>query len=88
MYKRQVQVAKTFGGVEHRTEFVRELHGVKYYTDSIATSPTRVIAGLKAFGTRCIIIAGGYDKHIPMEPLGPFINQYVKTLILTGDTSE
>ncbi len=83
-----VQVAKTFGGVEHRTEFVRELHGVKYYNDSIATSPTRVIAGLKAFGTRCIIIAGGYDKHIPMEPLGPFINQYVKTLILTGDTSE
>ncbi|MBR4282262.1 MAG: UDP-N-acetylmuramoyl-L-alanine--D-glutamate ligase, partial [Clostridia bacterium] len=61
-------VAQTFGGVEHRIEFVRELDGVKWYNDSIATSPTRAIAGLLAFDKRLIIIAGGYDKHIPFEP--------------------
>ena len=60
-----VKVAKTFGGVEHRIEFVRELDGVKWYNDSIATSPTRAIAGLNSFDKKLIIIAGGYDKHIP-----------------------
>ena len=57
-----VEVAKTFGGVEHRIEFVRELNGVKWYNDSIATSPTRVLAGLRSFIQRLIVIAGGYDK--------------------------
>ena len=59
------QVAATFNGVEHRVEFVRELHGVKYYNDSIASSPTRTIAGLNSFQQKVILIAGGYDKHIP-----------------------
>lgn len=58
-----VEVAKTFGGVEHRIEFVRELDGVKWYNDSIATSPTRVLAGLRSFNQRLIVIAGGYDKN-------------------------
>lgn len=60
-----IKVAREFGGVEHRIEFVRELDGVKYYNDSIATSPTRTIAGLRSFHQKMIIIAGGYDKHIP-----------------------
>lgn len=83
-----VQVAKTFGGVAHRAEFVREFHGVKYYNDSIASSPTRTALGtLSLYKEKIIIIAGGYDKHIPYEPLGPVINQKVKTLILLGDTA-
>jgi UDP-N-acetylmuramoylalanine--D-glutamate ligase len=82
------EVAKTFGGVEHRIEFVREIDGVKYYNDSIATSPTRVIAGLKAFGKRIIIIAGGYDKKIPYEPLGEPVNEYVKCLVTLGATAD
>ena len=82
------KVAREFGGVEHRIEFVRELDGVKYYNDSIATSPTRTIAGLKAFGKKIIVIAGGYDKKIPYEPLGPYINEFVHTLILMGATAK
>jgi UDP-N-acetylmuramoylalanine--D-glutamate ligase len=82
------EVAKNFNGVEHRIEFVREIGGVKYYNDSIATSPTRVIAGLKAFNRKIIIIAGGYDKKIPYEPLGEPVNKYVKCLVTLGSTAE
>ena len=70
-----VSVAKSFGGVAHRAEFVREYKGVKYYNDSIASSPTRTALGtLSLYDEKIIIIAGGYDKHIPYEPLGPVIN--------------
>lgn len=83
-----VAVAKTFGGVEHRAEFVREFEGVKYYNDSIASSPTRTALGtLSLYDRKICIIAGGYDKHIPYEPLGPVINKKVKLLILLGDTA-
>ena len=83
-----VDVAKNFGGVAHRAEFVREYKGVKYYNDSIASSPTRTALGtLSLYDEKIVIIAGGYDKHIPYEPLGPVINNKVKTLILLGDTA-
>ena len=82
------KVAKEFLGVEHRIEFVRELDGVKYYNDSIASSPTRTIAGLKAFDQQIILIAGGYDKHIPFEPMAPYITEKVKSLILCGPTAD
>lgn len=83
-----VQTAKTFGGVEHRIEFIRELDGVKWYNDSIATSPTRVLAGLNSFDQRLIVIAGGYDKKIPFEPMADTVNEKVKILILMGVTAE
>lgn len=79
-------VAENFAGVEHRCEFVREIEGVKYFNDSIASSPTRTLAGLKAFNTKVILIAGGYDKKIPFEPLADEGYPYIKTLILTGNT--
>lgn len=82
-----IEVARTFGGVEHRIELVREKNGVRYYNDSIASSPTRTIAGLRSFDQKLILIAGGYDKHVPFEPLGPEIVEHVKTLILTGATA-
>ena len=82
------KVAQEFGGVEHRIEFVREVDGVKYYNDSIASSPTRTIAGLKAFDQKVILLAGGYDKHIPFEPMMPYIVEKVKTLYLCGDTAD
>ena len=82
------KVAKEFGGVEHRIEFVRELHGVRWYNDSIATSPTRAIAGLNSFDQKQIIIAGGYDKHIPFDPFAEKAIEKIKVLILTGDTSD
>lgn len=80
--------AREFGGVEHRIELVRTLHGVRYYNDSIASSPTRCIAGLRAFDQQVILIAGGYDKHIPFDVLGPEIVEHVKLLILCGHTAE
>lgn len=79
--------AAKFSGVEHRIELVRTLNGVRYYNDSIASSPTRTMAGLKCFPEKVILIAGGYDKHIPFDDLGPAITASVKRLILTGDTS-
>ena len=79
-------VAKTFGGVEHRIELVRIKDGVRYYNDSIASSPTRTIAGLRSFPEKVILIAGGYDKHIPYDPLGPEICAHVKKLFLNGAT--
>ncbi len=82
------KIAREFAGVEHRIEFVREVNGVKYYNDSIASSPTRTIAGLKAFRQKVILIAGGYDKHIPFEPLAPYVVEKVKTLYLCGLTAD
>jgi UDP-N-acetylmuramoylalanine--D-glutamate ligase len=82
------KVAENFAGVEHRCELVRELDGVKYYNDSIASSPTRTLAGLKAFDEKVIVIAGGYDKHIPFEPLAYEGYPYIKELILIGATKE
>ena len=80
------QVAKNFGGVEHRIELVRIKDGVRFYNDSIASSPSRTIAGLRSFPEKVILIAGGYDKHIPYDVLGPEICAHVKTLILGGVT--
>jgi UDP-N-acetylmuramoylalanine--D-glutamate ligase len=82
------RVAKAFGGVEHRLELVREHRGIKWYNDSIATSPTRAIAGLRSFaGEKVILIAGGYDKNLSYEPIGAEIVRHVKKLILTGPTA-
>ncbi|MCL2568302.1 MAG: UDP-N-acetylmuramoyl-L-alanine--D-glutamate ligase [Oscillospiraceae bacterium] len=82
------KVASEFGGVEHRIEFVRDLNGVAYYNDSIASSPTRTIAGLQSFDQKVILIAGGYDKQIPFDTLGEEINLRVKHLVLSGHTAE
>ncbi|MBS5166358.1 MAG: UDP-N-acetylmuramoyl-L-alanine--D-glutamate ligase [Butyricicoccus pullicaecorum] len=81
------EVAKTFAGVEHRIELVRKVNGVSYYNDSIASSPTRTIAGLDSFDQKLILIAGGYDKHLSYEVLGKPICDHVKTLLLTGATA-
>lgn len=74
--------------MEHRIELVREKDGVKWYNDSIASSPTRTIAGLRSFSQKVILIAGGYDKKIPYAPLGPVVAEKVKALILMGKTAD
>ena len=82
------QVAKTFGGVEHRIELVRVKDGVRFYNDSIASSPSRTIAGLRSFPEKVLLIAGGYDKHIPYDVLGPEICKHVKTVFVNGATGK
>lgn len=79
--------AREFGGVEHRIELVRTYRGVRYYNDSIASSPSRTTAGLRSFPEKVILIAGGYDKHIPFDALGGEIVEHVKLLVLCGATA-
>ena len=86
--KSALHVAQTFGGVPHRIEFVRELDGVKYYNDSIATTPARSKAGLSSFAQKLIVIAGGYDKNIPFDEFGAIINEKAKALVLIGNTAD
>ena len=81
------RVATEFGGVEHRIELVRELDGVKYYNSSIDSSPTRTTAALNSFPGRVIVICGGYDKHIPFEPLAKPLCEKAKAVVLTGATA-
>ena len=83
-----LKTARTFKGVAHRIEFVRELRGVRYYNDSIASSPSRTIAGLRSFDRKVILIAGGKDKGVAFDTLGVEITSRVKKLILTGLTAE
>lgn len=82
------KVARTFKGVKHRIELIREKNGIKWYNDSIATSPTRTIAGLKCFDGNIILIAGGYDKNFNYGCLAPELLKKVKTLILMGNTAK
>lgn len=82
------KVATTFAGVEHRIEFVKEVGGVRYYNSSIASSPSRTLADVKVFGKPIILIAGGYDKKIPFDPLAEEGYPYIKKLVLLGATKD
>lgn len=83
----QIAALKEFKGVKHRLEFVREINGVKWYNDSIGTSPTRTIAGLNSFTERIVLIAGGYDKNLDYAPMAKPILEKVSTVILLGKTA-
>ncbi len=82
-----VQAIKEFKGVEHRLEFVREKNNVKWYNDSIGTSPASTIAGLSAFDENIILLAGGSDKGLDYKEVGKVVANKVQTLILTGPTA-
>ena len=84
----QAQAVSKFSGVKHRIEFVKEIDGVKWYNDSIASSPTRTIAGLNSFDENIVLIAGGYDKHLDYVPLAKPIIDNAESLILLGETSD
>lgn len=84
----QIKAITNFKGVKHRLEFVKEINGVKWYNDSIGTSPTRTIAGLKSFKEKIVLIAGGYDKHLDYKPIAKPIIDNVSVLILMGQTAK
>ena len=86
--KQAVDAIKEFNAVEHRLEFVRELNGVKWYNDSASSSPSRTIAGLNAYDEELILIAGGYDKNLDYSPIGKYIVEKVKGLVLIGATAQ
>ncbi|GHU93797.1 UDP-N-acetylmuramoylalanine--D-glutamate ligase [Clostridia bacterium] len=81
------EVARTFNGVEHRMEFVTAIDGVSYYNDSIASSPTRTIAGLKTFDSKVILILGGKPK-VPFDPLTEIVGDYAKLALTVGQASD
>ncbi len=80
------KVAGSFKGVEHRNELVRELKGIRFYNDSIGSSPTRTMASMKSFNQKLILITGGYDKNIPYDGMGELLAEQVKCLVLIGQT--
>lgn len=84
----QIRAVSNFAGVNHRLEFVKEINGANWYNDSIASSPTRTIAGLNSFDENIVLIAGGYDKHLDYNPLAMPVIKKVNNLILLGQTSE
>lgn len=84
----QKQAIMEFTGVEHRLEFVREIDNVKWYNDSIASSPNRTIAGLNSYNEKIVLIAGGRDKHLDYDPIAKPIIEHVDTLIVMGETAE
>lgn len=83
-------VARNFNGVAHRLELIRVKDGVKYINDSIASSPTRTVAGLRAFKPTdsLVLIMGGHDKHVPFDELADEVNQRCKAVFLCGETAE
>ena len=85
---KSIDTIKQFSGVEHRLEFVREINNVKWYNDSVSSSPTRTIAGLNSYEEDIVLIAGGYDKNLDYTPLAKPILEHVTKLILFGKTKE
>jgi UDP-N-acetylmuramoylalanine--D-glutamate ligase len=77
-----------FAGVPHRLELVGERDGVRFINDSIATAPERSIAALRAFDEPIVLIAGGRDKHLPMEEWARLIVRRVKHVVLLGEMSD
>ena len=84
-----VRTAEEFEGVQHRIEFVREINGMRFYNDSIASTPTRTINGtLSVFDGNITLIAGGYDKKLTFTELAAKINDKVSVFVLLGNTSQ
>ncbi len=83
-----IETVKNFKGVPHRLELVRRVNGVRWYNDSIGTSPTRTIAGLNAFQEEIILICGGYDKNLDYTPIGRPILNKTKAVITLGQTAD
>ncbi|CCY72018.1 uDP-N-acetylmuramoylalanine--D-glutamate ligase [Clostridium sp. CAG:921] len=81
-----VKTLKSFNGVEHRLEYVDTVFGVKYYNDSISTTPGKAMAALTSFDKKIILIAGGSDKNLDYTSLGDKIINSAKVLILLGAT--
>jgi UDP-N-acetylmuramoylalanine--D-glutamate ligase len=82
------QAIREFKGVAHRLQLIREVNGVKYYDDSIATAPERLMAALNAYNEPIVLLAGGRDKHLPWEDAARLIVERVRELIVFGEMAE
>ena len=82
------RAATSFEGVEHRLELVREYRGVRWYNDSIATTPERAVAALRSFQEPIVLLAGGRDKKLPWEEMAALTWRRVRHLILFGECAD
>ena len=79
--------AEEFRGVSHRLELVRELHGVRWYNDSIATAPERTMAAIRSFDEPIVLLLGGRDKNLPWEDLADLVHQRVEHVVIFGEAA-
>ena len=83
-----LEAVENFHGVAHRLELVRELRGVRWYNDSIATAPERSLAAIRAFDEPIVLLLGGRDKNLPWEDLIRVVNERVDHVVLFGEAAE
>jgi UDP-N-acetylmuramoylalanine--D-glutamate ligase len=83
-----LETVEEFRGVPHRLELVRELHGVHWYNNTIATAPERTIAAIRAFDEPIVLLLGGRDKNLPWEELMQLVNERVDHVVLFGEAAE
>ena len=83
-----IEAVEEFRGVPHRLEFVRELNGVRWYNDSIATAPERSMADIHAFDEPIVLMLGGRDKDLPWDEIAKLIHQRVDHLVVFGEAAE
>ncbi len=83
-----LEAAEEFRGVEHRLELVRELRGVRWYNDSIATAPERSMAAIRSFDEPIVLLLGGRDKNLPWEDIADLVHQRVDHVVLFGEAAE
>jgi UDP-N-acetylmuramoylalanine--D-glutamate ligase len=83
-----LEAIDSFHGVPHRLELVRELHGVKWYNDSIATAPERTMAAIRSFDEPIVLMLGGKDKDLPWEDLAALVRERVDHVVVFGQAAE
>jgi UDP-N-acetylmuramoylalanine--D-glutamate ligase len=83
-----LEAVEEFRGVPHRLEFVRELHGVRWYNDSMASAPERSMAAIRAFDEPIVLMLGGRDKDLPWEDLMVLANERVDHIVLFGEAAD
>ena len=84
-----IQLAiETFDGIPHRLELVRELNGVRWYNDSIATTPERTIAAINSFEEPIVLLLGGRDKNLPWDKLAQLIRKRVSRVVIFGEAGD
>ncbi len=83
-----LEAVENFRGVPHRLELVRELHGVKWYNDSIATAPERTMAAIRSFDEPIVLMLGGKDKDLPWDDLAALVRERVDHVVVFGQAAE
>jgi UDP-N-acetylmuramoylalanine--D-glutamate ligase len=82
-----LEAIEDFHGVPHRLELVRELHGVEWYNDSIATAPERTMAAIRSFDEPIVLMLGGKDKDLPWEDLAELVHEKVDHVVVFGQAA-